>query len=106
MAGLYFWQTNLAGYMQNDAFLFGAGMEWNPSSWRMQVYGSGYLGYMNGAGDKPILLRGRIERIGKKISTILKFQQGLHDFKYASIETGLRYTLKTNKLNRVSPSSL
>ena len=91
MAGVYVWQTNLDGRRQNDAFLFGGGIEWNPRGWRMQMYGSGYLGYMNHAGDKPVLFRTTIEQRGKKLNGILKFQQGLHDFKYSSIEAGLRY---------------
>jgi len=94
MAGLYVWQTNLDGQRQNDAFLFGGGLEWNPSLWRVQIYGSGYLGYMNNEGDKPILFRTHIERRGKKINGILKFQQGLYNFKYSSVEGGIRYIYK------------
>ncbi|MBC7826474.1 MAG: hypothetical protein H7122_01915 [Chitinophagaceae bacterium] len=94
MAGLYVWQTNLDGRRQNDAFLFGGGVEWNPSRWRIQMYGSGYLGYMDDLGDKPVLFRTSIERKGKRINGILKFQQGLHDIEYSSVETGIRYIFK------------
>lgn len=95
MIGIYVWQTNLDGRRQNDAFLFGAGLEWNPSRWRIQMYGSGYLGYMDNEGDKPILFRTLIERKGKKINSIFRFQQGLYDFQYSTVEMGLRYTFKT-----------
>lgn len=94
MAGLYVWQTNLAGRRQNDAFLFGGGLEWNPAGWRLQMYGSGYLGYMEDQGDKPLLFRTSLEQKGKRINVILKFQQGLHNFEYSSIETGIRYAFK------------
>ena len=95
MTGLYVWQTNLDGKRQNDAFLFGGGLEWNPHKWRMQFYGTGYLGYMYDLGDKPVLIRAAIERKGKRINTILKLQQGLSDFDYSSVEAGLKYTFKT-----------
>lgn len=94
MAGFYVWQTNLDGRRQDDAFLFGGGAEWNPVAWRLQFYGTGYLGYLNNQGDKPILFRASIEQRGKKINGILKFQQGFHDFNYSSVEAGLRYLFK------------
>jgi len=102
MAGIYVWQNNLDGRRQNDAFLFGGGVEWNPSMWRLQISGSGYMGYMENQGDKPILLRSSIERKGKKINGILKFQQGLHDFEYSGFEAGIRYTFK----NKIKMNSL
>lgn len=96
MTGLYVWQTNLDGRRQNDAFLFGGGVEWNPSKWHIQLYGTGYLGYMDDLGDKPVLVRTAIERKGKRINQILRFQQGLSNFEYSSIEAGLRYNFKTD----------
>ena len=95
MTGLYVWQTNLDGRRQNDAFLFGGGIEWNPSMWHIQLYGTGYLGYMDDEGDKPVLLRAGIERKGKRISQLLRFQQGISNFGYSSIEAGVRYNFKT-----------
>ena len=94
MAGLYVWQTNLDGRRQNDAFLFGAGVEINPSKWRIQIYGTGYLGYMNQLGDKPILFRTSIEQRGKRVNALFKFQQGIHNFEYTSFEAGLKYAFK------------
>lgn len=95
MTGLYVWQTNLDGRRQNDAFLFGAGIEWNPSKWHIQLYTSGYLGYMDDQGDKPVLLRAGIERKGKRFSQVLRLQQGVSNFAYSSIEAGFRYNIKT-----------
>lgn len=95
MAGLYFWQTNLDGRRQNDAFLFGGGIEWNPDKWKMQLYSSGYLGYMDDMGDKPIVLRAAFEHKGSRTTKILRLQQGIHNFEYSSVELGLRYNFKT-----------
>ena len=97
MAGAYIWQTNLDGHRQNDALLFGGGMEYNPKGWRIQFCGSGYLGYMRNQGDKPILLRGLIEQTGKSFNSIVKFQQGLNNFNYSSVEAGVRYTVKNRQ---------
>lgn len=97
MTGLYVWQTNLDGRRQNDAFLFGGGLEWNPVRWHIQLYGTGYLGYMDDLGDKPILFRVNIERKGRRVNEILKFQQGLSNFEYSSIEAGLRYNFKNKQ---------
>lgn len=91
MVGLYVWHTNLDGRRQNDAFLFGVGVEWNRRAWRLQVYGSGYLDYMDDLGDKPVLFRTSLEKRGQKIHGMLRFQQGISDFAYTSIETVIRY---------------
>lgn len=94
MAGLYVWQTNLDGRRQNDALLFGGGVEWNRSPWRLQMYGSGYVGYMGDIGDKPVLFRTNLERRGKRIHALIQLQQGIHDFEYSSIGAGIRYVLR------------
>ena len=94
MAGFYVWQTYRPEHRQDDAFLFGSGFEWNNAKWKMQSYISGYIGYEEG--DKPILLRGTLERKGKKFNHLLRLQQGLHDFNYTSTELGLCYVFGKN----------
>jgi hypothetical protein len=91
MAGLYSWQTNLAGKRQDDAFLFGGGLEFNKKSFRIQSYVTGYLGYMESYGDKPVVFRTGIEKRWNHFIVFLRFQEGLHDFEYTSIESGLKY---------------
>ncbi len=94
MLGFLAWQTNDDNLMQNDAFLFGSGIEWNSKQLMIQAYCTGYLGYKNN-GDKPILFRLFLERRGKKINTLLRFQQGLNDFKYSSVEAGMKFVFST-----------
>ncbi len=96
MLGFLVWQTNDDDLRQNDAFLFGTGLEWNHKRLRVQAYGSGYVGYKNN-GDKPIVVRLCLERNGKKINTLLRFQQGLHDFGYTSAEMGIKYVFPSKK---------
>lgn len=93
MLGFLVWQTNDDDLRQNDAFLFGSGVEWNHRKIKLQAYGAGYLGYKNN-GDKPVVLRCFLERTGKRFNTLLRFQQGLNDFDYTSFELGMKYIFR------------
>lgn len=96
MAGFYVWQQYSDQHRQNDALLFGSGLEWNKDNWRIQVYGAGYLGYLRNSGDKPLVLRSHMEKRWKNSSLLLRLQQGVHDFSYSSVELGMKYFLKRN----------
>lgn len=90
MLGFLVWQTNEDNDLrQDDAFLFGSGLEWNRKNIRMQAYGAGYLGYKNN-GDKPVVLRLNFEKKKKHHVLLLRLQQGVHDFSYFSVEAGYR----------------
>lgn len=90
MAGFLVWQTNEDDLRQDDAFLFGSGMEWNKRNFRMQAYGAGYIGYKNN-GDKPVVVRINLEKKKNRNVYIFRLQQGINDFNYFSVETGYRY---------------
>ena len=95
MAGGYFWQAdNIRRHRQDDAFLFGSGFEWNKKNIRIQTYVTGYLGWYYRLRDKPILFRAGIDKTMKKNTLFFQFQQGLHNFNYSSLETGLRFNFK------------
>jgi hypothetical protein len=91
MMGFYSWQLISDTHRQNDAFLFGSGLEWNTKTLRLQSYVAGYIGYMNNGGDKPVVFRTSLEKKLKRTSLLAGFQQGLHDFRYTSVEMGLKY---------------
>jgi uncharacterized protein YaiE (UPF0345 family) len=94
MLGFLVWQTNDDDLRQNDALLFGSGLEWNHKKIKAQVYGAGYVGYKNN-GDKPVVVRFFLERKGKKFNTLLRFQKGVHDFEYLTTEIGMKYIFPT-----------
>ncbi len=94
MLGIFVWQIDMDDLRQNDAFLFGTGLEWNKNDWRIQTNVSGYLGYIYKSGDKPIVYRFNLEKKIKRTSLLLGFQQGLQDFNYSSAEIGLKYIFK------------
>lgn len=90
MIGFLVWQTNNDDLRQNDAFLFGSGIEWNHSRFRLQAYGTGYLGYLEN-GDSPVVIRLNLEKRRKSVNYIFRLQQGLHDFAYFSAEAGASF---------------
>lgn len=92
MLGFYVWQTNDDKHRQDDALLFGSGIEWNRLGLRMQVYAAGYTGYKNN-GDRPTLLRLNIEKRKNRKIYIFRLQQGLQDFAYLSAEAGAKFIL-------------
>ncbi len=90
MLGLYVWQTNVDNLRQNDALLFGSGVEWNRKGLRLQGYAAGYSGYKNN-GDRPWVFRLNLEKRKKNKVYIVRLQQGMHDFAYFSVEAGARF---------------
>ncbi len=94
MLGFYSWQLQSDKHQQDDAFLFGAGMEWNKDQWRIQANVAGYLGYIEGSGDEPVVARFALEKKIKRFGLLFRFQQGLHDFEYSSFEAGVKYFFK------------
>lgn len=92
MAGFLVWQTNGVVFSQDDALLFGGGIEYNKNSFKFQSSITGYLGYI-GNGDSPIVYRVNLEKRGKNIGGIFQFQKGLQDFYYTSFETGIKIYL-------------
>lgn len=90
MSGFYVWQTNNDKLRQDDAFLFGSGLEWNKNSWRLQLYGAGYIGYKNN-GDRPVVARLGLEKKSRNRISFFRLQQGFFDFRYFSLEAGSRF---------------
>lgn len=85
MAGFYVYQTNLLNHRQNDAFLYGAGMDLNFGRLQLEQQLGGYTGYL-GNGDKPIVYRLNLiwySQAGPPIK--LRFQHGFRDFPYSSL---------------------
>jgi len=94
MLGFYSWQIESDKNNQDDAILFGTGLEWNKNNWRILSNIAGYWGYLENSGDKPVVLRFNLEKRIKTTGLLFGFQQGLHDFKYSSMEIGLKYVVK------------
>jgi hypothetical protein len=92
MAGGYFWQAdNIERHRQDDAFLFGSGFEWNRKTFRIQTCIAGYLGWFNKLRDKPVVYRLNVDKSFKREIVFFQFQQGLHNFNYTSLKTGIKF---------------
>lgn len=97
MAGFYVWQIESDFFKQDDAFLFGAGIEYRKKNFSLHTTIAGYLGYLEKQGDKPVVFRTRAEQQLKKMKLVLGFQQGLNDFEYSSFDAGLRFNFNQGK---------
>ena len=91
MCGFYVWQMNTFG--QNDAFLFGAGIEYTSQKWRCKINNTGYFGWI-GNGDDPVIISIGLEKLFKQFGASLGVQHGLNDFSYTSFELGTRMSLR------------
>ncbi|MFZ9386433.1 MAG: hypothetical protein ACO25B_01005 [Chitinophagaceae bacterium] len=101
MAGFYVWQLNGDGHRQNDAFLFGNGLEWNRNGWKAQGYIAGYMGYLYNSGDKPIVVRAQAEKRFKKSGLLFRMQHGIQDYMYTSAELGVKFYLNIKSVESV-----
>lgn len=94
MLGFYSWHIESDRNNQDDAFLFGGGLQWEKNSWRLETNLAGYIGYLEDSGDKPTVFRFNAEKRIKKFSLLFGFQQGLHDFDYSTGEIAVKYTIR------------
>lgn len=84
MLGFYCYQTNWYKYPQNDAFLYGSGLEYGFKKFKITTEIGGYIGYFD-LDDKPMVFRTEIKSITNAITDYkLFFQTGLNDFPYTS----------------------
>lgn len=93
MLGFYSWHIESDKNNQDDAFMFGTGLQWDKNSWRIETNVAGYIGYLEESGDKPVVVRFNAEKRIKKFSLLAGFQQGLNDFDYSTGELGIKYII-------------
>lgn len=88
MLGFYVWQTNRDDRLQNDAFLFGAGLSHTTPGWEWTASFRGYWGYM-GSGDDPMAASLSLQRRAPgRFAWRLGVQQGLLDLRYSTLFVG------------------
>lgn len=89
IAGLYIYQTNRTDYYQNDAVIYGLGVDLSFDKFLFKNSWGGYSGYF-GNGDKPMVYRSEVSsNFDQALNYELKFQTGLHDFDYTTISAGI-----------------
>lgn len=92
MLGFYCFQTNKLEYLQDDTFLYGAGIDFSSSNIVISCNAGGYYGYVNDD-DRPLVVRLQLTKNTKKHSFGIKFQSGLNDYPYNSVRVFFKYTL-------------
>ncbi|MCX6224592.1 MAG: hypothetical protein NTV01_07560 [Bacteroidia bacterium] len=89
--GFYVWQTYIDNYPQNDALLFGGGIDFDFRDFFVNQTLCGYSGYMHN-GDHPVVYR--ID-LGIKIgfaAMVFGYEKGLRDYPFQSIRAGFEIT--------------
>ena len=91
MAGFYVWQTFADNHYQNDALLYGAGVDFRLRHLTLTPALAGYLSYL-GEGDRPVVARLTLARRGHhRLGYFLRLQHGLTDFPYTSARLGFSW---------------
>lgn len=87
--GVFIWQQYDVENLQDDAILYGFGMQITKSRiiWNNEV--GGYYGYFNN-GDRPLVIRSKITyQLKSKLNLALAYQIGLNDYPYQTIALSL-----------------
>ncbi len=93
--GFYCWQTYLNNYPQNDALLFGCGIDFDFKSFFINQSIRGYSGYMNN-GDQPLVYRADLGFKMGEAAFVVGYERGLNDYPFQSIRAGFQIGLTPN----------
>lgn len=94
LAGFYCWQQPDSSKMQNDAFMYGAGISYTNDDWLLKWDIGGYGGYKND-GDSPMLMRFTFDvPLKEKLKMRLLYENGLSDFPYKGYHFRLVYSFE------------
>ncbi len=96
MGGFYSYQTYDIQHLQNDALLYGIGLDFSSKKISIAQQFGGYSGYFNN-GDQPMVYRAVFKVKQKHIDYKLWYQWGLHDFPFQGIRAGIIVHGKMNK---------
>ena len=90
--GFLCWQTNLDNYPQNDALLYGCGIDFDFKKLFINQSIRGYSGYMQN-GDQPIVYRADLGFKFGEAAFLLGYEVGFRDFPFRSVRAGFQIGL-------------
>ena len=93
LAGFYSWQTNDELNLQNDAFLYALGADYDRNGFVLSASWSGYSGYKNER-DKPMQLNFELRRDFKNKAFRIQYNNGLRDWEYKTIRFSFIWKFK------------
>lgn len=94
MIGFYVWQLNTSG--QDDALLYGVGLEYHHQGWHYQLNCRGYSGYRHN-GDHPLSIESNLEKRVGNFSMVFNLYKGLRDYGFISMGLGVKYIFGKQK---------
>lgn len=93
LGGFYSWQTNDELNLQNDAYLYALGLDYERKSMLLSASWSGYSGYKNER-DKPMQLNFEFRNdFGEKAFRI-QYNHGLRDLEYKTVRVSFIWKFK------------
>jgi len=93
LIGFYSWQTNDELRLQNDAFMYAAGIDITKKKWQASSSLSGYSGYKNER-DRPMQLNFELAKKFKNKSVKLYYIHGLRNWDYNTIRLSVVFRFK------------
>ena len=97
LLGFYVWQIHGNTHFQNDALLYGVGVDLDFPVLKIKNSLGGYYGYL-GNGDRPSVYRLIIQsKFDAIFNYELAFQQGIHNYNYTSFRLSCNANLTTIK---------
>jgi hypothetical protein len=92
--GFYSWQTNDELNLQNDAYMYGLGINLKSFKWSLSNSLSGYSGYKNER-DQPLVYTFDLNRSFKRNALRLQYLYGIRDWKYHTVRLSYHFTLNS-----------
>ena len=93
LAGFYSWQTNDELNLQNDAFLYALGVDYERNGLVLSSSWSGYSGYKNER-DKPMQLNFELRKDFENKAFRIQYLHGLRDWEYKTIKFSFIWKFK------------
>ena len=89
LIGFYVWQTYLDNYPQNDALLYGGGIQFQFRDFFVLNSLRGYSGYMSN-GDHPLVYRTELGINEGAAALVLGYERGIRDYPFSCVRIGVR----------------
>src|SRR5680860_56724 len=91
--GFYSWQNNDELNLQNDAFMYALGTDFEKNDWLISGSWSGYSGYKQ-EGDRPMQLNFELRKDFDKKAVRIQYIYGLRDWEYQTIKFSFIWKFK------------
>jgi hypothetical protein len=91
--GFYTWQTNDELNLQNDAYMYALGLDFDKNNWLFSTSWSGYSGYKKHR-DRPMQVNVEMRKDYEKKAFRIQYLHGLRDWEYKTIKISFIWKIK------------